>query len=157
MANRRRKTGSSDRLYFLVLQITADGDQSHKTKRHLLFGRKAMINRDITFVCIVKATAFPGVMYGCKSWIKRKLSTKELMLSNCGAGEHSLRGRETCKEIKPVNLKGNQAWIFIGRTNTEALILWTSYAKRWLIRKNPDAGKDWRQKEKRGTEDEMVR
>ena len=68
-----------------------------------------MINRDITFVYIVKARVFPGVMYGCKSWAKRKLSTKELMLSNCGAGEHSLRGRKTCKEIKPVNLKGNQA------------------------------------------------
>ena len=88
--------------YFLVLQITADGDWSHDTKRRLLLGRKAMTNRDITFVCIVKATVFPGVMYGCKSWTKRRLSTKELMLSNCGDGEHSLKGGETCKEIKPV-------------------------------------------------------
>ena len=62
------------------------------------------------------------------------------------------------KEIKPVNLKGNQPWIFIGRTDVEAeaLILWPPDVKSWLIGKDPDAGKDWRQKEKGMTEDEMV-
>ena len=61
------------------------------------------------------------------------------------------------KEIKPVNPKGNQLWIFIGRTDTEAeaLILQPSNAKRWLIGKNPDARKDWRQEKKRATEGEM--
>ena len=63
-----------------------------------------------------------------------------------------------CKEIKPVNSKGNQSWIFIGRTDAEAEgpILWPPDAKNWLIGKNPDAGKDWRQEEKGTTEDEMV-
>ena len=64
-----------------------------------------------------------------------------------------------CKEIKPVNPKGNQSWIFIERTDTEAeaLILWPPDMKGWLIWKDPDAGKDWRQEEKGTTGDEMVR
>ena len=61
-------------------------------------------------------------------------------------------------EIKPVNPKGNQPWILIGRTDAEAEapILWPPDAKNWLIRKDPEAGKDWRQKEKKAAEDEMV-
>ena len=61
------------------------------------------------------------------------------------------------KEIKPVNPKGNQSWIFIGRTDAEAEtpILWPPDVKNWLIGKDPDAGKDWRREEKRVTEDEM--
>ena len=60
--------------------------------------------------------------------------------------------------IKPVSPKGNQPWIFIGRTDaeTETPIFWPPDLKRWLIRKDPDAGQDWRQEEKRTTEDEMV-
>ena len=61
-----------------------------------------------------------------------------------------------CKEIKPVNPKGNQPWIFIGRTDAEAPILWSPDAKSWLIGKDPHAGKDWWQEEKGTTEDEMV-
>jgi len=57
--------------------------------------------------------------------------------------------RSNCKEIKPVNPKGNQFWIFIGRIDAEAPILWPPGVKSWLIVKDPDAGKDWRQKEKR--------
>ena len=62
-----------------------------------------------------------------------------------------------CKEIKPVHPKGNQSWIFIGRTDAEAgaPILWPPDEKTWLIWKDPDAGKDWRREEK-GTEDEIV-
>ena len=72
------------------------------------------------------------------------------MLSNCGPLD--------CKEIQPVHSKGNQSWIFIGRTDAEAEapILWPPDAKNWLTRKDPDAGKDWRQKEMGMTEDEMV-
>ena len=62
-----------------------------------------------------------------------------------------------CKEIQPVNPKGDQPWIFIGRTDAEAPILWPPDAKNWLIRKDPDAGKDWRQEEKGMTEDEVFR
>ena len=62
------------------------------------------------------------------------------------------------KEIKPVNPKENQPWMFIGRTDAEAgmLMFWLPDVKNWLIRKTPDAGKDWRQEEKGTTEDEMV-
>ena len=62
------------------------------------------------------------------------------------------------KDIQPVNPKGDQSWIFIGRTDAEAEtpILWPPEVKNWLIRKDPDAGKDWRQEEKGTTEDEMV-
>ena len=64
-----------------------------------------------------------------------------------------------CKEIKLVNAKGNQSWIFIGRTDAEAEtpILWLSDAKNWLIGKDSDAGKDWRQEKKGLTEDKMIR
>ena len=72
--------------------------------------------------------------------------------------EKSLESPLDSTEIKPVNPKGNQPWIFIGRTDAEAetLVLWPSDAKSWLIGKDPDAGKDWRQEEKRTIEDVMV-
>ena len=72
--------------------------------------------------------------------------------------EKTLEGPLDCKEIQPVHPKGNQSWIFIGRTDAEAEtpILWPSNMKNWLIWKDPDAGKDWRQEEKGTTEDEMV-
>ena len=72
--------------------------------------------------------------------------------------EKTLEGPLDCKEIKPVNPKGNQSWIFIGRTDAEAEapILWPPDANNWLIRKGLDSGKDWRQKEKGTTEDKMV-
>ena len=83
-------------LIFLGSKINADGDCSHEIKKHLLLGRKVMTNlhsifksRDITLptkVRLVKAMVFPVVMYGCESWTVRKLSTKKLMLLNCGVG-----------------------------------------------------------------------
>ena len=86
-------------LFWGGLKITADGDYSHEIKRRLLLGRKVMTNldsilqsRDITLptkVCLVKVMVFPVVMYGCESWTIKKLSTKELMLLNCDAGEDS--------------------------------------------------------------------
>ena len=100
MANRwGNNNGNSERLYFLGLQITADGDCSHDTKRQLLLGRKVMTNldsilksRDITLptnVRLIKAMVFPVVMYGCESWTVRKLSAEELMLLSYGVGEDS--------------------------------------------------------------------
>ena len=86
---------------------------------------------------------------------KKKLSAEELMLLNCGVGEDSWKSLD-CKKIKPVNPKGNQSWIFIGRTDAETPILLPSNAKNWLLGKDPDAGKDWRQEEKGTTEDKMV-
>ena len=72
--------------------------------------------------------------------------------------EKTLESPLDCKEIKPVNPKGNQSWIFIGRTDAEAetTILWTPDVKSWLIWKDPYAGKDWRREEKEMTEDGMV-
>ena len=80
------------------------------------------------------------------------------MLSNCGAGEDSWENPLDSKEIKPVNPKGNQPWIVIGRTDAKAKspILWPTDVKSRFIGKDPGAGKDWRQKEKGMTEDEMV-
>ena len=107
---------------FLGSKITADGDCSHEIKRRLLLGRKVMTNldsifksRDITLptkVCLVKAMVFPVVMYGCESW-----TVKKLMLLNCGVGGDS---------CQPVHPKGDQSWVFIGRTDVEAetSILW---------------------------------
>ena len=79
------------------------------------------------------------------------------MLSNRGVWEDSRESHLDCKQIQPVNPKGNQHWIFIGRTDAEAeaLILWPPDAKSQLIVKDPDAGKDWGQEEKGATEDEM--
>ena len=70
--------------------------------------------------------------------------------------EKTLESPLECKEIKPVNPKGNQSWIFIGRTDTETPIIWPPDVKDWLLGKDPDAGKDWRWEEKGMTEDEMV-
>ena len=99
MANRRGKSKNSDRFYFLGLQNHLDGDCRHEIKRCLLLGRKAMTNldsilksRDITLLTkihIVKAMFFPVVIYGCEGWTIKRLSTKELMLLNCGVGEDS--------------------------------------------------------------------
>ena len=83
---------------FIVLgsKITADSDCSHKIKRHLLLGREVMVNldsifknKDITLLTKAKAMFFLGVLYGCENWTIKRLSTKELMLSNCGAREDS--------------------------------------------------------------------
>ena len=72
--------------------------------------------------------------------------------------EKTLESLLDCKEIQSVNPKGNQSWVFIGRTDAkpEAPILWPPDVKNWFIGKDPDAGKDWRQEEKGKTEDEMV-
>ena len=72
--------------------------------------------------------------------------------------EKTLESPLDCKEIQPVHPKGDQSWVFIGRTNVEAEtpILWPSDIKSWVIWKDPDAGKDWRQEEKGMTEDETV-
>ena len=77
------------------------------------------------------------------------------MLSNLVL-EMTLESPLDRKEIKPVNPKGNQSWIFIGRTDAEAPILWPPDVKNWLTGKDPDAGKNWRQEGKGTTEDEMV-
>ena len=71
--------------------------------------------------------------------------------------EKTLESPLDCKEIKLVHPKGNQSWIFIGRNGADAPVLWPPDVNVQLVGKHPDAGKDWRQKEKRAPEDEMVR
>ena len=116
-------------------------------------------NKDITLltkVYIVKAKVFPVVMYRCESQsIKTGSQRTEAFKLWCW---RRLLSPLDHKEIKPVNPKGNKSWIFTGRTDAEAEapILWTADVKSQLIRKEPDAGKDWKQKEKRVAEDEMV-
>ena len=72
--------------------------------------------------------------------------------------ENTLESPLDCKDIQPVHPKGDQSWVFIGRTDAEVetSILWPPHAKSWLIRKDPDAGRDWEQEEKGMTKDEMV-
>ena len=128
--------------------------------RCLLLARKIMTNldsilksRDITLpikVCLVKTTVFPVVMYGCESWTIRKAEHQRTDSFELWCWEKSLESPVDSKEIQAVHPKGNQSWIFIGRTDAEAEtpILWPPDAKSWLIWKDPDAGKDWRQEEK---------
>ena len=121
-------------------KITADGDCSHEIKRHLLLGRKVTTNldsilrsRDITLptkVGLAKVMVFPVVMYGCESWTVKKaehLSTDAFELW-CG---RRLESPLDCKEIQPVHPKGDQSWVFIGRTDFEAAapILWPPHVK----------------------------
>ena len=168
MANRWRDSGNSVRFHFLVSKITADGDCSHEIKRHLLLGRKAMINldsilksRDITLptkVHLFKAMVFPVVMYGCESWTVRKAECQKNWCFWIVVLEKTLESPLDCKEIQPVHPKGDQSSVFIGRTDAEdeTPVLWPPHMKRWLIGKDPDAGRDWGQEEKGMTEDEMV-
>ena len=133
---------------------------SWKIKGHLLLGRKAMTNldsilksRDITLptkVHIVEAIVFPVVMCGCEI---KKAEHQKTDAFELWYWRRLLR----VKEIKPVHPKGNQSWIFIGRTDAEAPIIWPPDVKNWLSWKDPDVGKNWRQKEKGMTGDEMVR
>ena len=137
MADRWGNNGNSDRLYLSVTKITADGDWSHEIKRRLLLGRKAMTildstlkSRDITLptkVHLVKAMVFPVVMYGCEldykeSWVPKNWCFWTVVL------EKTLESPSDCKEIQPVHPKGDQSWVFIGRTDFEAEtpILWPS-------------------------------
>ena len=97
-------------------------------------------------------------MYGCESWTIKKAECQRIDAFALWCWRRLLRVPLDCKEIKPVNPKGNQSWIFIGRTDAEAepLILWPPNLKSWLFGKDPDAGKDWGQEEKETTENEMV-
>ena len=149
-------------------KITADGDCSHEIKRCLLLGRKTMTNldsilksRDITLptkIHLIKAMVFPVVMYGCESWDYKESWMPKNWCFWTVVLEKTLESPLDCKEIQAVYPKGNESWIFIGRTDAKAEtpILWPPDAKNWLIGKDPDAGKDWRQEEKGMTEDEMV-
>ena len=149
------KNRNNGRLYFLGLQITADGDSSHEIKRHLLLERKAMTKLDSrlkteTLLC-QQTQSCQGYYFSSshiwmwkldhkESWAPKKWCFWTVVL------EKTLESPLDCKEIQPVHSKGNQSWIFIRRTDVEAEtpILRPPDAKSWFIWKDPDAGKDWR-------------
>ena len=141
----------------------------------MLLGRKALMNlhsilknRDITLptkVHLVQVKIFPVIMYGCESWTIKKLDTEELMLLNCGVGEDSWKSHQSnLMEIIPgFSLEGLISLYFLGvfslhynDSSAEAPILWLPNVNNWFIGKDPDVWKDWRQEEKRMTEDEMI-
>ena len=136
---------------------------SHEIKRCFLLGRKVLTNLDsikkqrhycLTKVRLVKALVFSVVMYG------HELGYEKAMKNWCFwtvVLEKTLESLLDCKEIQPVHPNGNQSWMFIGRADAQAEtpILWPPDVKNWLIWKDPEAEKDWRQK-KGMTEDEMV-
>ena len=118
-------------------------------------------SKDITLptkVCIVKAIVFPVVVYRYELDHKEGWEPKNWCFWTVVL-EKTLESPLDSKEIKPVNPKGNQSWIFTGRIDAKAEtpILWPPDVKNWLIGKVPDAKKDWRQKEKAMAEDEMVK
>ena len=153
---------------FLGSKITADSDCNHETKRRFLLGKEAMTNLDSilkaeTLVCqpIRPVLSHYGFSSGHEwmweldykeSWVLKNWCFWTVVL------EKTLESSLDCKEIQPVHPKGNQSWIFIERTDAEAEtpVLWPPDGKNWLMGKDPDAWKDWRQEEKGMTEDEMV-
>ena len=164
MANRWRNSGNR------ASKITAVGDCSHKIKRHLLLGRKVMTNLDNIFKNRRHYFANKGPSsqgYGFSSshvWMWELDSEENWELKNwyfwTVVLEKTLGSPLDCKEIQPVHPKGDQSWVCIfGRTDVEAEtpILWPPDVKSWLIEKDPVAGRDWGQEEKRTTEDEMAR
>ena len=127
---------------FIVLdsKITADGDCGHEIKRRLLLGRKVMTkldsilkSRDITLptkVHLVKAMVLPVVMFGCESWTVKKAERGRIDAFELWCWRR-LENPLDFKEIQPVHCKGDQSWVFIGRTDAEAEtpILWPPHAK----------------------------
>ena len=145
-------------------KITADGDCSHEIKRHLLLRRKAMTDPDST---LKKRHYFAdeGQNYDFSSshvWMWELDHKESWVLKNwcfwTVVLEKTLESSLDCKKIKPINPKGNQSLIFIARTDAEAEppILWPPDVKNWVIGKDPDAGKDWRQEERGTTDDKVV-
>ena len=134
---------------FIFSGSLQDSDCNHEIRRHLLLGRKTMTNLDsilksrhitlLTKAHIVKAMVFPLVMYGCESWTDHKEGwVSQNWCFQTVLLEKTLESPLDSKEIKPINPKGNQSWIFIGRTDaeTEAPILWSPSVKSWLIGKD---------------------
>ena len=168
MANKWGKSRNSDRFYFLGLQnhcrwclqpwnekVLALWKESYdkprqcvKEQRHH-FTNKGQDSQSYGFS---SGHVWMWELDYKESWVLKNWYFGTMLL------EKTLESPLDCKEIQPVHPKGKQSWIFIGRIDAkaEAPILWPPDAKNWLLGKDPDAGKDWRQEEKGMTEDEMV-
>ena len=142
MGNNAETVETGSDIIFGGSKITADGDCSHEIKRRLLLGRKVMTNlvsifksRDITLpakVHLFKAIVFPVVMHACESWIVKKAECRRIDAFELGCWRRLLRAPWTdYKEIQPVHSKGDQPWVFFGRTDAKAEtpILWPPHAK----------------------------
>ena len=163
-------SGNSERLYFGGFQNHCKSLQnhcSHEIKKTLAPWKKCydqprqqIKNQRHYFANkgpLVKAMVFPVVMYECEGWTVKKVEFQRINTFELWCWRRLLRVPWTARS--PVHPKGNQSWIFIGRTDVEAEapILWLPPdVKNWIIGKDPDAGKDWRREEKGMTEDEMV-
>ena len=145
-------------LIFLGSKISVDGDWKAMTNLNSVL--KSRDSTLLTKVCIVKVKVFPKTSSNVLMWeLNHKVSwaPKNWCFQTVVLGK-TLVSPLDCREIQPVNPKGNQSWIFIGRTDAKAEtpIFWPPDVKCLLIGKDPDTGKDWRQEEKGTTEDEMV-
>ena len=150
-------------------QITADGDCSHEIKRRLLAPWKKSYDQPRQNIkkqrhyFANKGPSSQSYVFSSSHVLMWELDYKESWVPKnwcfwAVVLEKTLESPLACKDLKPVNPKGNQSWIFIGRTDAEAetSILWSSDAKNWSIGKDLEAGKDWTWGEKGTTEDEMV-
>ena len=164
MANRWRNSGNSGRLHFWGAPKSLHMVTEAMKLRCLLLGRKVMTTQD----SILKSwdmTLPTSQSYDFSSshvwmweldhkdsWAPKNWCFWTMVL------EKTLESPLVCKEIQPVHPKGNQSWIFIGRTDVvaETPVLWPPHVKSWLIGKDSDAGRDWGQEEKGTIEDEMV-
>ena len=168
MANRWGKIGNSDwfYFYFLGLKNYYDSDCSHDIKRCLLLGRKAMTDldsifksRDITLlrnVHIVKAMAFPVIIYGCESWTIKKAEHQRIDAFESECWRRLLRVSWTSRRSNQSILKEiNPEYSLEGLMLKLKLHHFGHLMQSWLIEKDPDAGKDWGQEEKEAT-DEML-
>ena len=141
----RRKVEAVTYFNLLGSKITADDHCSREIKRHLLLGRKAMTNLDSIFKSkdhFANKSLYSQTygFYSSHVWMwELYLSAEELILSNCGSGK-TLDSPLDSKETKPVNPQRNQPWIFIGRADAEALIIWPADVKSQHFEKDPHAG-----------------
>ena len=150
------------RSHFLGLQNLCGQWLQPGSKRRLPRRRVAVTNLDSVlksrdhFADKGLYSGMSAVMYGCESWTIKKAERWRIDAFALWCWRR-LESPLDSKEIQPANPKGNQPWIFFGRTEAEAPVLWPPDARSWLMGKDPDAGKDWRQEEKGATEDEMGR
>ena len=162
----RGKCGSRDRSYFLGLQNNLDSSCSHEIKRRLLLGRKAVTNlnsilksKDITLLTKVHIVKVMVSMWRCESWTIKKAEHQRIDAFELWCWRRLLKAPWATRRSNQSILKEiNPEYLFV-RTDAEAEtpIHWPPDTKSWPIGKDPEAGKDWRQEEKKVAEDEMVR
>ena len=142
-------TAAINEKMFAPWKKSYDKPRRHIKKQRHYFAKKGLSSQNYGFS---SSHIWMWELNYIESWLPKNWCFWTVVL------EKTLEGPLDCKEIKIINPKGNQSWIFIGRTDAEAEtpILWPPDVKNWLIRKDPDAGKDWRQEEKVMTEDNMV-